>query len=131
MAALANAGTVRAISIIKDGSNFIKLLYSPTSNRVDFVAFSSGALSCNIIKFIYNTTDNAKFGLKWKQNDFAFWINGVEVGQDLSGNVPLEMDKISFTNEGGVADKFFGKVKDLRVYKTALTDTELATLTTL
>ena len=40
MAALANDGTSRAISIFQNGSNFIKFLYSATSNRVDFVAFS-------------------------------------------------------------------------------------------
>jgi len=127
---LSNDGTSRCISIFQNGSNFIKFIYSASSNRVDFVAFSNGNLSCNIVKFISNTTENTKFGLKWKVNDFALWIDGVEVGTDLSGNTPLGMDKISFTNEGGSSGNFFGKVKQLQVFKTALTDSELATLTT-
>ena len=131
VAALANDGTSRAISIFQNGSNFIKFLYSATSNRVDFVAFSEGNLSCNITKVISNTTENAKFALKWKQNDFALWIDGIEEGTDLSGNAPLGMDKMYFTDEGGSNGKLFGKVKQLQVFKTALTDSELATLTTI
>jgi len=128
---LSNDGTSRCISIFQNGSNFIKFIYSSSSNRVDFVAFSNGNVSCNITKFISNTTENTKFGLKWKVNDFALWIDGVEVGTDLSGNTPLGMDKISFTNEGGSSGNYFGKVKQLQVFKTALTDSELATLTTI
>ena len=127
---LSNDGTSRCISIFQNGSNFIKFIYSSSSNRVDFVAFSDGNVSCNIVKVISNTTENTKFALKWKVNDFALWIDGVEVGTDLSGNTPLGMDKISFTNEGGSSGNYFGKVKQLQVFKTALTDIELATLTT-
>ena len=129
VAALADDGTSRNISIFQNGSNFIKFQYSSTSNRVDFVAFSSGAVSCNITKVISNTTDNNKFALKWKLNDFALWVNGVEVGTDLSGNTPIGMDKISFTNEGGSSGNFYGKPKALAVYNTALSDSELAALT--
>ncbi len=131
MSALADDGTSRNISIFQNGSNFIKFQYSATSNRVDFVAFSSGAVSCNITKVITNTTENAKFGLKWKLNDFAFWINGVEVGTDLSGNTPIGMDKISFTNEGGSSGNLYGNIKELQVFTTALTDAELIALTTI
>jgi len=131
VAALADDGTSRSISIFQNVSNFIKFQYSTTSNRVDFVAFSSGAVSCNITKVITNTTDNNKFALKWKLNDFAFWINGVEVGTDTSGNAPIGMDKISFTNEGGVSNPFYGNCQSLMVFPSALSDTELATLTTL
>jgi len=128
--ALSNDGTSRCISIFQNGSNFIKFLYSASSNRVDFVAFSGGNVSCNITKVITNTTENTKFALKWKVNDFALWIDGTEVGTDLSGDAPLGMDKMYFTDEGGSGSKFFGKVKQLQVFKTALSDSELATLTT-
>ena len=127
--ALSNDGTSRCISIFQNGSNFIKFLYSASSNRVDFVAFSGGNVSCNITKVINNTTENTKFALKWKVNDFALWIDGTEVGTDLSGDAPLGMDKMYFTDEGGSGSKFFGKVKQLQVFKTALTDAQLTSLT--
>ena len=129
IAALSNDGTSRCISIFQNASNFIKFIYSASSNRVDFVAFSDGNVSCNITKVISNTTENTKFGLKWKVNDFALWIDGTEVGTDLSGDAPLGMDKMYFTDEGGSGNKFFGKVKQLQIFKTALSDLELATLT--
>ena len=131
MSALADDGTSRCISIFQNGSNFIKFIYSATSNRVDYVAFSGGNVSCNITNVISNTTINTKFALKWKVNDFALWINGTEVGTDSSGDTPLGMDKMNFTDEGGSGNKFFGKIKQLQVFKTALSDSELATLTTL
>ena len=129
--ALADSGVTRSMSIFQNGSNFIKFQYSSTSNRIDFVAFSSGALSCNITKVITNTTENNKFALKWNTNDFALWVNGVEVGTDTSGNTPIGMDKISFTNEGGSSGNFFGNTKDVKVYPKALSDVELQTLTTI
>ena len=129
VAALSDDSTSRCITIFQNGSNFIKFIYSASSNRVDFVAFSDGNVSCNITKVISNTTVNTKFGLKWKVNDFALWIDGTEVGTDLSGDAPLGMDKMYFTDEGGSGNKFFGKVKQLQVFKTALTDDELTILT--
>ena len=129
--ALADSGVTRSMSIFQNGGNFIKFQYYSISNRVDFVAFSSGALSCNITKVITNTTDNNKFALKWKLNDFALWVNGVEVGTDTSGNTPIGMDKISFTNEGGSSGNFFGKIKDLQVFTEAKSDEFLAALTTI
>jgi hypothetical protein len=129
ISALANDGTSRNVSIFQNGSNFIKFQYSPSSNRVDFVAFSAGAVSCNITKVITNTTDNNKFALKWKLNDFALWINGVEVGIDTGGNAPTGMDKISFTNEGGSGGNFYGNTKQIQYYDSALNDSDLETLT--
>jgi hypothetical protein len=125
--ALADDGTSRCISIFQNVSNLIKFQYSPTSNRVDFVATSSGVVSCNITKVITNTTENAKFGLRWKLNDFSFWINGVEVGTDLSGNTPIGMDKISFTNEGS-SGNFYGKTRMVAVFP-YLSNDELECLT--
>ena len=128
ISALADDGTARAITIRKDGGDFVKLLYSPSSNRIDFVTFSSTLLSCNITKVLSDTTDNNKIAIKYKQNDFALWVNGIKVGQDLIGNAPLGLNQLSFTDEGGVGSPFYGKVKQLKYYDTALTDQKLQVL---
>jgi hypothetical protein len=127
---IANDGVGKAITLLANTSNFIKLLYSSTLNRVDFVCISAGSVSCNIVKVITDTTANNKIALKWKNNNFALWINGVNQGTDTSGNAPLSLSTLSFTNEGG-GELFAGKMKNLIVFPTALSDTELAQLTTI
>ena len=72
-----------------------------------------------------------KIAFKYKENDFALWINGVEVISDASGAVfsANTLSKVGL-KLGTNINPFYGKVKDLRVYNTALTDAELLTLTT-
>ena len=68
--------------------------------------------------------------LKYKANDFAFWVNGVEVKATTSGitYTANTLNSLRFDRGDGV-DIFFGKVKQLQVYKTALTDAQLTSLT--
>ena len=81
----------------------------------------------------FNLTDATSFNkiaFKYKENDFALWVNGVEVGTDTSGITftSSTLNKLSF-DRGDGSNPLFSKVKQLQVYKTALTDTQLAALT--
>jgi hypothetical protein len=76
----------------------------------------------------YDFTNFIKVAVKWKVNDFAVWIDGVEVATDTSGNAPVGLNKLSFDFGDGGFD-FYGEVKQLQVYKTALSDDTLALLT--
>ena len=71
-----------------------------------------------------------KCAVKYKQNDFALWIDGVKVATDTIGNVPTGLNKLSFDRGDGGQD-FFGKTKCVSVFKEALTDEELTCLTTI
>ena len=77
-------------------------------------------------------TEFNKVALKYKENDFAFWINGVEVATDTSGIAPSEgtLNNLQLSNSSN-GIPFYAKTKDLRVYPTALADAELITLTTI
>ena len=80
-----------------------------------------------------NITIFNKVAFSWKLNQFKLFANGSQVGStDTSGSVNLAgtLNKLSFDYGNGALD-FEGKVKQLQVFKTALTDTELATLTTI
>jgi len=127
ISALADDSTIRAISL-SDGtnSNFISIQYSNTSNRLIFSTSDATFMQT----FSYDITDNLKLAFKYKENDFAMWVNGVEVAVDNLGGLPAGLSKLSF-NRGDSGSPFYGKVKDLRVYKTILTDSELTTLTTI
>ncbi len=71
-----------------------------------------------------------KVAIKWKENDFALWLNGVEVATDTSGTTPSAgtFNSLLFTS-GASSQRFNGKVKQLQVYDTALTDNQLIQLT--
>ena len=75
-------------------------------------------------------SQNKKIAFKWKVNDFALWIDGVEVGTDVSGSTIGAgiLNSLQF-NYGAGGNYLNAKVKQLQVYKTALSDTQLAALT--
>ena len=75
-----------------------------------------------ITQTLYN-----KIAVKWKLNDFALWVNGVEVLTDSSGAAPIGLNRLGFDNASTAI--FLGKVKQLQVYDTALTDEQLLQLT--
>ena len=67
----------------------------------------------------------------YKLNRFELWINGVKVGEDLLGSVNTSgtFTKIEFSRDNSLP--FYGGIKNLQVYKTALSNAELIALTTL
>jgi len=73
-----------------------------------------------------------KVAFKYKENDFAWWVNGVEVGTDLSGiTFPSNtLNSLQFAYGSG-SNKWVGNVKLLAVFNEALSDSELETLTTI
>jgi len=130
IAALANDGTNRSVSISNGNtSNRITIRYRPASGQIQVVVVSGSITQALITKTGLTTTNFAKVALKYSQNDFALWVNGVEVGTDTNGLTPIGLNKLSFDRADG-ANNFFGKTKCLAVFP-FLTDTELAELTTI
>jgi len=128
IAALANDGTVRYFGL-NDGSNNNRaiFLFDGSANRVRAIVSSGGT---KYVDFNYTVTDLTEFhkiALKYKQNDFALWIDGTERNTDTSGLTPVGLDNLEFDLSSGGA--FYGKTKALAVWKEALSDQELADLT--
>ena len=133
IAALANDGTNRMISL-SDGTsdNRVLIKYDNISNRAEFFVIVSGVSQYSFITVFDNLLAYNKIALKYKVNDFALWFNGNKLDSNTSGNTFTAdtLNNLSFDSGGGGSD-FYGKVKQIQVYNTALTDSELATLTTL
>ena len=82
-----------------------------------------------------NTTNDTtlynKYAYKYKTNDFSFWINGFEQSATIVGGATFPdgtLANIDYDRGDGAFD-FYGKTKQLMTFKTALTDSELETLT--
>jgi hypothetical protein len=131
IAALSDDLTNREISL-SDGTtnNRLEIRYSSTSNRMQVISRVNSTIVSNLSFILNNSTDFNKIAFKYKENDFALWINGVEVDTDLSGSTypTSTLNKISFNNGAG-GESFFGKCKDLQYYNTALTDERLIYIT--
>jgi hypothetical protein len=132
ISALDNDLTNRAVTI-SDGSvsNRITMFYTNVSNAIQVKVVVGGSNSLNSFITIPNISSYNKFALKYKTNSFSLFVNGFELITDTSGNTFSDgtLTRLAL-DRGDGAEDFYGKVKDLRVYNTALTDAELATLTT-
>ena len=123
IAALANDGTFRVISL-SDGttSNSLWLYYSSVSNTIQ--AFDGSTIIAHSI----DVTNFIKAAVVYDSNGTRMWVNGSQVGSNtfvgFSG-----LNKLNFINENESNYNFKGKVKAIKVYKEALSDTELENLT--
>jgi len=130
ISALANDGSDRRLSISDGGAtNRIEILYGAISNRLDFQVISNNIFQASGFGLLTETNLN-KIALKYKQDDFALWINGIEVDVDSSGDTPIGLNTLQFADGGGF-NIFYGNVKQIQYFDTALTDQELEQLTSL
>ena len=122
--------TEKWISLSDGTSTNRVIVYIPIANTLRiYVQNSSGSqadFGSSITLGQYN-----KVAFKYKNNDFALFLNGTKVGTDTNGGVPIGLDRLNFADSNGTTNPFIGNVKDVRVYNTALTDQELAALTTI
>ena len=131
ISALANSGNFRQLTISDSStSDRVSIDFTSTDNQIRSFSSSGGSTVANMTGSVSNATQFNKVAVKYKLNDYALWINGVEVATDTSAAAPVGLLELAFDNGTG-GNPFQGKVKDIRVYNEALTDAQLQTLTTL
>ncbi len=106
--------------------------YSNASNKIKAFSLVGNVTQSSLDFILPNMLDYNKIAFKYKLNDFSLWVNGVEVGTETVGSVssPNILNELAF-DEGDGTDVLYGRVKDVKVFDTALTDAELLTLTTI
>ena len=129
IAALANDGGNRILSINNGTqSERIIILYTSTNNQIRCLGTANGATQFDISFITSDVTLFSKISFKYKNNNFALWVNGFEIGTDTNGNIPSGLSKLSF-NSGTTAAPFYGKTKEIAYYDEILTDEELEYMT--
>jgi len=126
ISALGTDSTIRQIAI-GNSTNNVKFLYNSSSTAHRAIVKVSGT---NVFDFTYTVSDIGfhKVAIKYKQNDFALWVNGIERGTDTNGSTPSGLSEIAFDDGSGGSD-FYGKTKELMTFNEALSDSELEDLT--
>lgn len=129
VAALNDDGTDRDFEL-SDGTsdNLIKIRFSRFTSYIGFFIVRNGIEQFGTLIIGNNQTNFNKIAIKYKLNDISAWINGSKVAFTTTATIP-NTSIIEFSANG--ADKFYSKVKEIELYKTALTDTECINLTTL
>lgn len=128
IAALDNDGSSRRIALSNgNNTNRIEILYTSSNDLITYLVVSGNTAQATNGSSAIATQFN-KVAVKYKANDFAFWINGFEVLTDNSGSTPTGLSTLRF-EQGDGGNDFYGKTKELATFKEALTDTELEALT--
>ena len=132
ISALADDQTNRRITL-SDGTNANRVVtgYNTTSNQIFYFIIVNNS---NVASGSYTSSDITQFSkiaIKYKEQNHSLWVDGVERHTDTSGATfsANTLSSLQFEQGSGGALFLLGKTKDLRVYNTALTDAELAALT--
>ena len=109
-------GTYEGLRLQLGSGNISVTVYDGTTNQYN--------QTVNIDNSIFH-----KVALKYKTNDFALWIDGIEYFPQSSGSTFVNgtLDDISFDYVGG--NPFRGSTKQIQYFDSALNDSDLETLT--
>jgi hypothetical protein len=128
ISALANDLTSRRINLRNSsGSNQIRIEFGTNSNLITGVLFN-GANQAVINNTSNNILNSNKIAFKYKENDFALWVNGLKVGTDIVGTTIGTgiLDRIDLSLS---PNQTYSNIKQIQYLNTALNDSDLETLT--
>ncbi len=129
ISALADDGTYRQLGITNFPSyNYqVNISLENNSNQLAGVIFSNNVYY--VLNYeVQDTKTNNKVALKYKVNDLSFYVNGFKVNAITTAALSTGLDVLKF-NVGNNLNRFYGKVKQVQYFDSALTDTQLEELT--
>jgi hypothetical protein len=123
------ATTRRFISLSDGGNNNMLQVYNASNtNSLELVVTTAGATQAVITASSAITFGQAfKFAFAYANNDFVFYVNGVQIGIDGSGSVPATSVVQFARGDGNNAHE--GTNSQLLLFKTRLSNSDLAALT--
>lgn len=131
IAALNDDGITKELSI-SDGTTDerVGIRFTSDSNEVRALVKVNNTNVLDSEKTVHDTTFFNKIAIKYKANDFAFWINGFEVDTDTSGATFSSgtLDTLNFDSGAGGNDMFC-KTKQLQYFDSVLDSEQLEQLT--
>lgn len=119
------------VQLFNDVNNRIRIegfFFSPSFGLKATVT----VLGSNVANITFTITNAGiyKLAFAYKQDDFAFYINGVQRGTDIGGNIPSNLSTIHLGHNNG-SGQFNDRIRAVALYTTRLTNDELQSLTTL
>ena len=117
---------------LSDGSISNRVVIGKNTSATDIVNFVTVGGATVYVGSALNFEENQyyKIAIKWKDSDFSTYINGLNVYSQLSGSSFASgvLNELAFDSGAG-GSPFYGRVKRLSVYNSALNDSQLEALT--
>lgn len=112
---------------------YISLSDKTTSNRI-IIGFESGLARIYAPSFVQgfdiNLDSFQKIAFSYKTNERKVYLNGLNIYTNTSAYTPPSgLFNLGFNSNGNTVQPFYGRCKTVAVFKEALSDTELACLT--
>jgi hypothetical protein len=117
------------VNSINNGDYGNSIFISIYNNEISSNIFNAYSLESKII-LTGLTTGKHKVAIAYKLNDIAFYVDGVLVGTDSTASIPT-LNNINISYVGSTIPVEQRYINALVLWKTRLTNTELATLTTI
>ena len=125
-------GTSKRITLSNgSGDNAIKLEFATAEDKITLrVTVGGSSVASKTITGTYNVSQFHKYAIQWKENDFKFYIDGVEIYTDTNGATYSAdtLDRLNIAAANG-GRNMSANIKCIAVFKEILTDAELVTLT--
>lgn len=129
-ATLTSTGIERYMSISDNStSNIVIIRFSTQANSVKLLSYSGGVIQGNVTYIATDTTIINKIAVTYSGDNYSLWVNGLKRGESTGKIMPIGLNVFKFSSGNNNA-VFHAKVKQVQVYKEALTDSELEYLTT-
>jgi hypothetical protein len=127
------------VNVTRDVSSFYNLASLIGANSDIYITINTFITTGNIYGEIKNTTQQAliissvnsgrcKIALAYKNNDIALYINGNLIGTDTSATIPAT-SAFSFEYDVSIGNRNTKNINDFTLWKTRLTNSQLAELT--
>ena len=123
-------GTYTGITLSDGTTNNEIIIRFTSTDRIEYYLRSGGTQPIAEGTTLFDTDEYVKVAFAYKSGDSAVYINGTQVTTSTTTTMPVSLTKIKMSR-GNNTGVFSGKVKDLKVYNTRLSNSELATLTTI
>ena len=134
ISALADIGSFENISLSNGSSaSRVFLFYRNSLNLMEFRVTVNNSIQMVFQHTIADAKTSNKFAIKYKENDFAIWINGIEVYTNPNGitfgSFPLTNLSLDNGQVSAPTSPFYGSTKQIQYFDSALNDSDLETLT--
>jgi len=117
---------------LSDGTlnNWVRIGKNNVTTAVAFFIGEGGNIQLNASGGTWSDNTFLKAALGYATNDFTGWVNGVQVVTDTSGSTFSSgtLTRVDFSSSG-ITAPFYGRIRQLAVFPTRLTNAELQTLT--
>lgn len=112
-------------------SNSVFLQFRSAANQLAVWSYANNINQIAEIFTVTNIKEFNKIAISYKLNDFKVYVNGSIVYTNTTYSPPTDnsLNVLEFSRDG--SSSLYGKTKNLKVFTTALTDEELAALTTI